>query len=95
MLKAVPLKGADGQSLTSLKDVCAAIDQTLKPLSQDLPGWTATVSTRFEANTVTAYNLIGVVEGEGPLADETIVIGGHYDHLGFGGYGSRACDSDG
>lgn len=95
MLKAVPLKGADGQSLTSLKDVCAAIDQTLKPLSQDLPGWTATVSTRFEANTVTAYNLIGVVEGEGPLADETIVIGGHYDHLGFGGYGSRAATRTG
>ena len=90
ILKASPLKGSDGQMLSSLKDVCAAIDQNLKPLSQEIAGWTATVSTRFEANSVTAYNLIGIVEGEGPLADETIVIGGHYDHLGFGGYGSRA-----
>jgi len=95
MLKSAPLKGADGQSLASLKNVCAAIDQTLKPLSQEIPGWSATVSTRFEANSVTAYNLIGVVEGEGPLADETIVIGGHYDHLGFGGYGSRAATRTG
>ena len=35
-------------------------------------------------------NVIGIIEGEGPNADETIVIGGHYDHLGDGAYGSRA-----
>jgi Zn-dependent M28 family amino/carboxypeptidase len=28
------------------------------------------------------------LEGEGPHADETIVIGAHYDHLGYGGDGS-------
>lgn len=32
---------------------------------------------------------MGVIEGEGPLADETIVIGAHYDHLGYGPFGSR------
>ena len=35
-------------------------------------------------------NVIGVVEGSGPLAEETIVIGAHYDHLGYGGFGSLA-----
>jgi Zn-dependent M28 family amino/carboxypeptidase len=35
-------------------------------------------------------NIIGVLEGEGPLADETIIVGAHYDHLGLGGYGSLA-----
>lgn len=89
MLKASPLQ-ADGKTLGSLADVAAYIDETLKPVSQPLKGWSAEVGTEFKANSVTAYNLIGVVEGEGPLADETIVIGGHYDHLGFGGYGSRA-----
>jgi hypothetical protein len=34
--------------------------------------------------------VIAVLEGEGPLADETIIIGAHYDHLGFGGPGSLA-----
>ena len=29
--------------------------------------------------------MIGVLEGSGPQADETVVVGGHYDHLGRGG----------
>lgn len=33
-------------------------------------------------------NVAGVLEGNGPLANETIVIGAHYDHLGYGGSGS-------
>ena len=35
-------------------------------------------------------NVIGVLEGEGPAADETIVIGAHYDHLGHGQVHSAA-----
>ena len=35
-------------------------------------------------------NVVGVLAGEGPLADETIVVGAHYDHVGFGGPGSLA-----
>jgi hypothetical protein len=30
------------------------------------------------------HNVGGVLRGKGSLADEWIVIGGHYDHLGFG-----------
>ena len=29
--------------------------------------------------------MIGVLEGTGPQADETVIVGGHYDHLGRGG----------
>jgi Peptidase family M28/PDZ domain len=29
--------------------------------------------------------VVGVLEGVGPHANETVVIGGHYDHLGTGG----------
>lgn len=32
-------------------------------------------------------NVIGVLEGRGRLADEVVVIGAHYDHLGSGGLG--------
>ncbi len=36
-------------------------------------------------------NIIGIVPGIDPqLADQAIVIGAHYDHLGFGGRGSLA-----
>lgn len=90
LLKASPLATDDGEVLKSLEEISHYIDKTMKPVSQDLKGWSAEVSTRFEANTVSTDNLIGVVEGEGPLADETIVIGAHYDHLGFGGFGSRS-----
>jgi len=29
-------------------------------------------------------NVVAVLEGEGPLANETIVMGAHYDHIGYG-----------
>lgn len=93
LLTASPLKKRhDGEihTLSSLTDVTNFIDSTLQPVSQTMSGWSAEVITRFDTQSVTAYNLIGVLEGEGPLADETLIIGGHYDHLGYGGYGSRA-----
>lgn len=67
-----------------------AIDADLKPLSQPLQGWSAKGEYRFERINVEAANVVGVLEGEGPLAKETVVIGAHYDHLGFGGPGSLA-----
>jgi Zn-dependent M28 family amino/carboxypeptidase len=38
-------------------------------------------------------NVVGVLEGRGRLADEVVVIGAHYDHLGFGGGFSLDPDS--
>jgi Peptidase family M28 len=35
-------------------------------------------------------NVIGVLEGKGDLADQAIVIGAHYDHLGHGEFSSLA-----
>jgi hypothetical protein len=34
-----------------------------------------------------------VLEGSGPLANETVVVGAHYDHLGYGPYGSLSKDA--
>jgi hypothetical protein len=41
-----------------------------------------------EPKRIELKNVIAVLEGEGPHADETIVIGAHYDHLGRGEPGS-------
>ena len=42
-----------------------------------------------------AYNVIGVIEGRDPqLKNEAIIIGAHYDHLGKGGSGSLAPNSN-
>ncbi|HEV3021180.1 MAG TPA: M28 family peptidase, partial [Pirellulales bacterium] len=70
-----------------LVDVEMDIDRDLKPRSGPLPGWTASLKTKRLS--YACKNIIGVLEGSGPLADETVVVGAHYDHLGFGGKGSK------
>ncbi len=73
------------------KDLAAVereIDQDLKPQSVDLAGWRAQGQADISWTQAEVKNVVGVLEGEGPLADETIVIGAHYDHLGRGGGGS-------
>jgi len=39
---------------------------------------------------VTAHNVGAILPGVGPLAEQVLVVGGHYDHVGYGHYGSRA-----
>ncbi len=74
----------------SLADLEAEIDATGAPASTPLEGWTARGEAALEPVRVAVKNVIGVLEGEGPHADETIVIGAHYDHVGLGGDGSLA-----
>ncbi len=85
-----PIKGADGTAITSLEAVCEQIDESMTPLSQEMGTWSSEITVDFTGQTVEASNLVGVVEGKGAHSDETIIIGGHYDHIGFGDYGSRA-----
>jgi hypothetical protein len=76
----------------TLRDVEAAIDRDLKPRSAPLTGWTATMNINMKPVTYACKNIIGVLEGHGPLKDEIVVIGAHYDHWGYGGGGSLAKD---
>ncbi len=73
-----------------LSQLEAEIDKGPTPHSQVLEGWRAIGETSVKRQEVEVKNVVGVLPGEGPLADETIVIGAHYDHLGFGGNGSAA-----
>lgn len=73
---------------TTLEHLETAIDDDLKPHSAELTGWKAVGETSLSLIRSEVKNVIGVLEGEGPLADETIIIGAHYDHLGRGGSGS-------
>ena len=53
------------------------------------------LSTDVVRKEVPAYNVIGVLEGSDPvLKNEAIVIGAHYDHLGYGGEGSGSLAPD-
>ena len=73
-----------------LKEIEEAIDKDLKPQGAPLKGWSATLQCKTERTRITVKNVIGVLEGAGPLADQTVVVGAHYDHLGYGGFGSLA-----
>ena len=66
------------------------IDADLKPRSAVVAGWKARGTLSMEKVKTEVFNVIGVIDGEGPLADETVVIGAHYDHVGRGGAGSLA-----
>ena len=74
----------------TLREVEQAINRDLKPRSGELTGWSAKLRTSVRRETIPVKNVIGVLEGSGPLAKEIIVVGSHYDHLGYGGSGSLA-----
>jgi hypothetical protein len=38
----------------------------------------------------TLRNVVASLAGAGPVAEETVIVGAHYDHLGRGGWGSLA-----
>jgi len=62
------------------------INKTKKPKSFILPDVKATITVELKDKNVNAKNIIGVLEGSDPaFKDRYIVIGGHYDHLGWGG----------
>ena len=87
-----PLLHSDGTKLETLAQVEKIIDDSLSPVSQEMKDCRVKFAANFDQKQVLTSNIIGVIEGEGPLADETIVIGGHYDHLGLGAFGSRTPD---
>jgi hypothetical protein len=72
----------------SLRDLERDIDSGLKPDSFDLPGWKVELDVKRNGSGIALKNVVGVLEGAGPLAQETIVVGAHYDHLGYGSVSS-------
>jgi Zn-dependent M28 family amino/carboxypeptidase len=55
-----------------------------------LKDWSGTLEATVSRTEINVKNVIGVLEGKGPLANETVVIGAHYDHLGRGERGTRS-----
>ena len=57
----------------------------MKPRSHKINASVARERFLVKSNGIVTKNVVGVLEGVGPHAQETVVIGGHYDHLGHGG----------
>ncbi|MCA9132868.1 MAG: M20/M25/M40 family metallo-hydrolase [Planctomycetales bacterium] len=76
-----------GKSLDMLE---TEIDGDLRPRSQILPHIEAAGETRIEQSQTPVRNVIGLLPGRGSLAEQFVVVGAHYDHVGMGGVGSLA-----
>lgn len=84
--------GSSGKDLANLQN---KLIETMRPASFELPE--TLISAVVSLNKVWAKgtNLIGYFQGRDPvLKTEIIVLGGHYDHLGYGGPGSRSLAPD-
>ena len=79
---AAALLASSGQTLAQLQD---AIDAATKPHSVTLPD-TARLTLTVRRQRAHIANVIGMIPGRD--STRTIVIGAHYDHLGYGGENS-------
>jgi hypothetical protein len=76
-----------GKPLAQLQQ---AIDEKLAPQSFYVPEVAVEISVDIQRRTAQTRNVAAVLRGSGPLAEEAIVIGAHYDHLGLGERNSLA-----
>ncbi len=69
--------------------------RTLKPQSFELPLVQATITVELETIEVEIPNVIGYLRGKDPAyAHEHIILGAHFDHLGWGSFGSLAASRE-
>lgn len=80
------LKAADaqGRGIEQFRDLANAKGEVI-----DLAAAPVTINTKLERIQIIADNVGGILPGKGPLAKEFVVFGAHYDHVGYGYFGSR------
>lgn len=76
-----------------LKEVQEQMNEQRESVTFTIPIF-AEIETDVEKVPATSTNIVGGVEGTDPeLKDEYIVVGAHYDHLGWGGDGAMIKDT--
>jgi len=73
-----------------LKTLQDEIDRNLTPHSQSLVAVAIKMGVAAKKTEKQVENVVALLPGKGPTADEYVVVGAHYDHLGRGGPGSLA-----
>ncbi len=82
-----------GVSLTELR---GKIDSEEKPASMEVPASTVKLEVNLEEIRQPTENVVAVLPGSDPyLKNDGVVIGAHYDHIGFGHYGTRTSSTEG
>lgn len=69
--------------LPSIRQLQRAIEKHKSPASVELKGVSVNGYVDIDKQKTPVKNVIGLIRGKGPLADEFVVVGAHYDHLGI------------
>jgi len=71
-------------SVDSLKNIQQKIEKTMKPNSFLIPDWVVSLNITLILKPLGGKNVIGFLKGSDPVLNkEAVVIGAHYDHVGF------------
>ncbi len=81
--RAVAERLLDAGGLGNLEDVVRRIEETRQPASAPLEGVTVKGRASIEPVERPVRNVVGLIPGDGPQAEEIIALGAHYDHLGI------------
>ncbi len=81
------LSAADPQH-RSLLELRALADSGEAKTLRFPESFTAQLVAELDDGKLMTENVGGILRGKGALADEWIVIGAHYDHVGYGAYGA-------
>ncbi len=72
-------------SAITITELESSLNENRKPISFDINN-SLTANTDVQLTPVTTQNIVAVLPGSDPiLKNEFILLGAHYDHLGFGG----------
>jgi len=89
------LPGLDDETRARLPIPAAMVSGEAAALVREalISGGSARLDTDVRVTTADARNVLALLPGANPtLSDEYVIVGAHYDHLGFGGEGSLAPD---
>ncbi|MCA9293802.1 MAG: M28 family peptidase [Phycisphaerales bacterium] len=76
-----------GRSLRQLREVADAGSHA--PIMLDRGGAAFSMTVGLDRMRYETGNVAAILPGSGDLANEYVVLGAHYDHLGYGHFGSR------
>jgi hypothetical protein len=74
-------------AVPNLKSLRDQINASFRPRSIALNSPIVSGTVQIESLTARVKNVMGVLPGAGPHAEEFVVVGAHYDHLGLGTLG--------
>ena len=78
-----------------VEELAETIDQRVRPMRVDAEGRNVTMASTSDTGDVEIDNVVGMIRGGDPvLADQYIVLGAHYDHIGVDQRGRIGCGAD-